>query len=286
MARYAAVLAVLCFWILTGCNQAALMKRVTPREDEVFARNYVDLLRQGRFDQLEQDIDSSIKGPTLHDTLVTMAAMFPAEEPTSAKVVGVRTFVGNDSRETNITLEYEFSQKWLLAEVLRQQRGGVTTVLGFHVTPIADSLENLNRFTLADKGASQYTIFSLAVLAPVFSLYAFVVCIRTKMLRRKWLWLILVLIGVGKLSVDWTTGQIFFIPLAIQLPPAGAVAPLYSAWQVYVSLPLGAFVFLFRRNSLNGSARPDKPANFHIESALDRETTGQPPPPPPPEARL
>src|SRR5262245_10756751 len=101
MPRCAALLAVLCLGVLTGCNQADLMKKMTPQEDEAFARKYVDLLRQGRFDQLEQDMDPSIKGPTIRDTLVTMAAIFPAGEPASVKVVGVRTFVGDDSREAN-----------------------------------------------------------------------------------------------------------------------------------------------------------------------------------------
>jgi hypothetical protein len=180
--------------------------------------------------------------------------MFPAQEPVSTKVVGFRSSLGNDGR-TEITLEYEFPQKWLLAEVVTQKSGGVTTIVGFHITPIADSLENLNRFTLAGKSTSQYAILSRAVLAPLFSLFVFVVCIKTTMGKKKWLWLIFILIGIGKLVVNWTTGQVFFTPLAIQLPAAGANAQLYGPWLVYVSMPLGAIIFLTMRRSLTGSVQ-------------------------------
>jgi hypothetical protein len=247
-------LGVLFLAVLSGCDQATLMKKMTPQEDEAITRRYVDDLRQNRFDQIEQDLNPGLKDSNMHGTLASIAAMFPAQEPVSTKVVGFRSFLGND-RRTEITLEYEFPQKWLLAEVVTQQSGGVRTIVGFHVTPIADSLENLNRFTLAGKSTSQYAILSLAVLAPLFSLYVFVVCIKTTMGKKKWLWLIFILLGIGKFIVNWTTGQVFLTPLAIQLPAAGANAQLYGPWLVYVSMPLGAIIFLIMRKSLAGSVR-------------------------------
>lgn len=254
--------------VLSGCNQATLMKTMVPQEDEATTRRYVDDLRQNRLDQIEQDMDAGLKDSNLHGTLVSMAAMFPAQEPVSTKVVGFRTLFGS-APGTEITLEYEFPQKWLLAEVVTQKSEGVTTIVGFHVTPIADSLENLNRFTLVGKGESQYVILSLAVLAPLFSLYAFILCIKTRMGKKKWLWLIFILLGIGKLMVNWTTGQVFFTPLAIQLPPAGANAQLYGPWLVYVSVPLGAILFLIMRKRLIGPI-----------PQIQQDAPGTPPPPP------
>ena len=237
--------------VLSGCNQATIMKKITPQEDEAITRRYVDDLRQSRLDQIEQDLDPGLKDPNTHGTFSSMAAMFPAQEPVSTKVVGFRSFLGS-VRRTAITLEYEFPQKWLLAEVVTQKSGGVTTIVGFHVTPIADSLENLNRFTLVGKGAAQYAILSLAVLAPLFSLYVFVLCIKTRMGKEKWLWLVFIVLGIGKLVVNWTTGEFFFTPLAIQVPGAGASAQLYGPWLVYVSIPLGAIIFLIMRKRAVG----------------------------------
>lgn len=254
--------------VLSGCDQATLMKKMTPQEDEAITRRYVDDLRQNRFDQIEQDLDPGLKDSNMHGTLASMAAMFPAQEPVSAKVVGFRSFLGN-VRRTEITLEYEFPQKWLLAEVATQKSGGVTTIVGLHVMPIADSLENLNRFTLVGKGATQYAIFSLAVLAPLFSLYVFVLCIKTRMGRKKWLWLIFIILGIGKVAVNWTTGQVFFTPVAIQLTATGANAQLYGPWLVYVSIPLGALIFLIMRKRLVGPVQQTQ-----------RASLSTPPPPP------
>lgn len=238
-----AALGGLLLFILCGCNQATIMKRMTPKEDEAISRKYVDELRHDRFDDIEQDMDPGLKESSLRSKLISMAAMFPAQEPISSKVVGFRTSTGPVHR-TEVTLEYEFPDKWLLASVVTEKNGGGRTIVGFHVTPIEDSLENVNRFTLVNKGASQYGVLLLAILAPVLSLYSLLRCIMADMGKKKWLWLIFILLGVGKLSVNWTTGQLFFMLLAIQAPVSGANTQLYGPWFVYVSLPLGAIIFL------------------------------------------
>ena len=66
---------------LSGCSRAMLMKKITPPEDEVFARKYVNLLRQREFDQVEQKLDPSIAGSDVRNTLDKMAEMFPDGEP-------------------------------------------------------------------------------------------------------------------------------------------------------------------------------------------------------------
>jgi hypothetical protein len=242
--------AVLILVVLAGCDQAAVMKKITPPEDEATARSYVELLHQDKFDQIEKDLDPSIQGPGTLATLASMTRMLPAGAPSSIKVVGYQTSLTPDSRTTRVTREYEFPGRWLLAEIVMRKSGEAVTVLGFHLTPMTDSLEHVNRFTLAGKAASQYTILGMAVLAPLFSLYALVLCIRTKLGKTKWLWLVLLLLGIGKVAVNWTTGQIFLTPIAFQIPPGGANSLLYSPWQVYVSLPVGAIVFLVLRRKL------------------------------------
>lgn len=258
MARRLKGFAFLAFVVLAGCDRAAVIKKITPPEDEASARSYVELLRQNKFDQLEQDFDPSIQGPATRATLASMATMLPDNAPSSVKVVGYQAVFTPDSRTTSITMEYEFPDKWLLAEIVTRKSGEAVTVIGFHLTPMEDSLEHVNRFALAGKGRAQYTIFALAVLAPLFSVYALVLCIRTKMGKTKWLWLVLVLLGIGKLVVNWTTGQVFFTPMAFQLPPAGANAVFYGPWQVYVSLPVGAIVFVALRKKLAAPVQHDE----------------------------
>jgi hypothetical protein len=109
---------------------------------------------------------------------------------------------------------------------------------------------------LAGKNLLQYVTLSFAILIPIFTLYVLVLCIRTKMEKRKWLWIIFIIIGIGKFTVNWTTAQWQFAPLSFQFFGASAFAPMYSAWLISISLPLGAIVFLIRRRKLVASIEP------------------------------
>ena len=194
-----------------------MMRKFTPPEAESAARNYISLLRQHKFEQIEKNLDPDIVYPTTDDTLAQMAALFPAQEPLSTKVVGLNVSHGSGFSTTSVTLEYEFPAKWLLANVVTKNTGTTTLVTGLSVNPIADSLENQNRFTPTGKSAMQYAALLLAVFGPLFCLYAFVLCIRTKIEKWKWLWLILTLVGAGALNLNWTTGQASFTLFSIYL---------------------------------------------------------------------
>ncbi len=64
-----------------GCDQATLMKMFVPPQDETGAEEYVELLRQRKFDLIEKDFEPSHLDPTFRDTLSQMAAAFPDEAP-------------------------------------------------------------------------------------------------------------------------------------------------------------------------------------------------------------
>lgn len=241
------LVAVFLVLALAGCDKASMMKMMTSSEDEQVAKDYINLLRQDKLEQIEKDFDPSLKTATLHDTLVKMAAFVPSQDPESIKVVGANTIRSSGLYQSNITFEYQFPNKWLLMNVAIQKKDGVSTIIGFNVSPIPDSLENLNKFSLSGKSVLQYLVLFLAVLIPLFSLYVLVLCIRTKMEKRKWLWILFIMLGVGSFAIDWTTGRWSVKPLAFQLFGAGAFAPPYGAWTLSVSLPLGAILFLLRK---------------------------------------
>ena len=223
------------------------MKKFTPPEDASIAKGYVELLQQGKFDQIEHDLDSSLIDSNVRNTLSKMAAFFPAESPESVKVVGAHIHRDQQSSKVDITFEYQFPSTWLLVNVTTQKNGDVRTVIGLNVTPIADSLENLNKFTLVGKSAFQYLTLTCDVGSLLFTLYVFALCVRSKDMKPKWLWLIIVLVGVGKFAVNWRTGQWTYQLSAIQIPCFSMTRPLYGPWTVAAHVPLGAMVFLHRR---------------------------------------
>jgi len=243
--------------LMGGCSQTDMMKTLAPSVDQQVATRYIDLLRHHQFDQIETDLDSSLQTPDIHAALVRLAAAFPAQDPVSVKLVGANTFHSPSVDKKNISFEYQFPDRWLLVSVATQGSGGIRKIYGLHVKVLSDSLENINRFTLSGKGVSQYAALALGTIALIFTLYALVVCIRTRIAKRKWLWIIFILVGFGKLSVNWTTGQWGFMPASIQLFSSSAAAQLYGPWIVAVSFPLGALWFLLRRKHLIASAVGD-----------------------------
>jgi len=238
-----------------GCSQDELLQKFSSPEDQATARNYIELLRARKFEDIEKALDSSIRTPNIRDTLEKMAALMPNQQPTSEKVVGAQSFHTSDSKTVNTTFEYNFGDKWLLANVMVRDRQGTKTITGFNVNPLTASLEAQNRFTLTGKSPIHYTVLVAGIAAVLLSVYALVVCARSKLLKRKWLWILFILVGFGKLVVNWTTGEWGIAPLSVQLFSASAMAPLYGPWTIAVSLPLGALVFLlYRRPRLEQQA--------------------------------
>ena len=238
-----------------GFDRARVLKKYTPQDDEALAQHYVDLLLQERFDEIENGLDPSIKNRDTHNTLSGMAYLFPSK-PISVRTVDAVVVRGRDSSTSSITLEYEFARSWLLAQVSIRTRDGVKTITGFSVNPIPEPVEAMNEFTLDDKGFSQYAGLFLAMCVSIPTVYAFVLCVRAKIGRKKWVWLVTILIGVFRFTVNWTTGQCFFTSFAVQAPPVMATSSLYGPWMLQIAAPLGAIAFLRLRIRLASGALP------------------------------
>ena len=225
------------------------MKSFGSSADEMVAAQYMDLLRDHRHAQIEKDVDPSLRKANLHDVPVAMAAVIPAQPPLSMKIVGANVFKSPSVCKTNYTFEYQYPDRWLLISVATQKKDGMFTLVGFSAYQLKGSLEHMNRFTVAGKSPLQYLVLAAAVLIPLFCVYALVLCAVTPMPRRKWLWIIFILLGVSSFSVNCTTGQWGFKPLSFLLLGPGCSRPLYGAWMISVSVPLGAIWFLLRRKS-------------------------------------
>ncbi len=263
---------------IIGCDRSSMMRKMIPEQDATVAKHYVEAIRHSEYETVERDAGPSLAGPSLRGTLASMTAVFPdpTEEPASIKPVALGYFrKANGAMNTSITLEYEFREEWVLAEVVTQKADGIVRLTGVNVRSLPESMESLNGFNFVDKGGSQYTVLLLALAAPLLALYAFVMCFKTRLGSSKWLWLAFILVGVGKLTVNWTTGQLFFTPLAIQLIPGGASALGYGPWMVFTSLPLGAIAFLFDQSSKREplKAQIGRSTGELVESVSDGSST-------------
>jgi hypothetical protein len=245
--------------LIAACSYDYLADQVIPKAETQFARDYLQKLQGRDFGYVRQQMDQNLSGHVTGQQLQEVAGYFPAGQFIDATLIGSQVNVTNDQWSGNFTFEYHFSDGWALANILVLRSNaplvGIDahnlSIAGFHVYRTKASQKELNKFTLADKSPLQYLVLLMAVAAPLFVLISLFFCIRTPMRKRKWLWLLFIVIGFGAISIDWTTGQYAIQPLIINLLSGSAIAARpYAPWVITANLPLGALVFWWKRKAL------------------------------------
>ncbi|MBC3873794.1 hypothetical protein [Undibacterium flavidum] len=234
---------------LTACNKDELLQKFASPEEQVFAKQYIRHLQLREFEAIERAVDPSIQDQNLRNILQQMADLLPTGEPTVVTLIGAHRQISDGYTSLNLTYEYGYADKWILANVNIKKSADTMSIIGFSVTPQPNSIEVINQFSLSGKSALHYLILTLAIIFPLITLLALVICVRMKMRGRKWPWVLFILAGFGTLAINWTSGVVQFIPVSVRLFSASAVAPIYGPWTVAISLPIGAICFLiFRKN--------------------------------------
>jgi len=253
------------------------MKKMEPTEDVSAATQDVDLLRARNFEAIKQRSSPAMINDETDSTLASMADAFPNEQPIAITTVGFNGLRMPDFYKSSITLQYQFSNAWVLAQVNTRQADGSTWIEGFHVQQMPESIQELNRFTFAGKGMSQFVVFFLAIASFSVCIYAFIVCLKTRIAKRKWLWLIAVWVGLVCVSVNWTTGEADYRVIAINLPTLSATSTPYGPWIIGAFFPLGAVLFLWRKDQLASSAAISVPAVVENETTQIQSENPAPP---------
>lgn len=263
-----AVLAVLCL-ALNACSQQALVGKMEPQAESTAAKAIIDQLRSGDIAAVKARLDPKYLSQDIDDKLHDVAAAFPEGKPESVKIVGAYTSYFSQASTTGprqqsavfrLTYEYQFKDAWVEVGVVLERQDGKLVLEGLQAKRMAESLETRNAFNLAGKSAVHWLVLALAAADVLLCLFAFVLCLRTPIARRKWLWALFTLLGVTTLRFDWSNGHFAFQAVSVQLFSASAMAQPYGPWMLGLSIPLGAIWFLaVRRRLIVASAPPPLP---------------------------
>jgi len=241
--------------LFTGCDQKALLRKLVPKDDDGFARRFLDAVRAGDYVVADQMLDSSLRGEKSASGLHDLNGALAHGEPLSVEVIGCNVFAqastqGAIRTTTNLSYQIRFADSWAAGNVAVGRLGGVMSVLQARFQPIPDSLESLNRFTFAGKSVVHYLVFAACIAVPAFILLSLIVCIRSR-IRRKWLWIIFILLGFGQFRLDWTSGRFDVQPISFVLLGTNALRPSsYSPWILGFAVPVGAIIFMACRRRL------------------------------------
>lgn len=237
--------------LLAGCNQQAMIEKFAPKEESAIAQRMLSELIAKNFGALDSQLDPRLKTPDTRDTFEKMANAFPSAPPKSVTLVGTETNTRNDVTTYNLTYEYEYPNAWLLANVMLQRKDGQLRIVGMHAYPEKQSLRETNAFKFSGKGFTHYFVLGLMIGIAMFVIYVLVLCFRTPIAKRKWLWLVFIALGITRFFFNWTTGELRFQLVSFAIPGVGAFAAgPYAPLILTFSIPVGAIVFLLRRRAL------------------------------------
>lgn len=247
------------------------MRSNTPPRQESIAWHCADLLREGRYSDVSQLLQADLVAAETRQSLTAIHDVLTEREPASIKVIDAQKFPGEgDVETTNIVLDYEFPStgkktsggtgflpaKWVF--VTFSIRSNDDSITGIHAVTSEQSIESINAFTFRNKGVSQYTAFTAAILLNAFAIYAFTLCVTAKIGPKKWLWLLLMLFTFIFVSVNWTTGDWSFgtVSFGFKLPPlpANLECTAYGPWNLKLGLPIAAIVFVLYRKKVERTA--------------------------------
>jgi hypothetical protein len=251
---------ITCLLLLTLLSSCSWNPKITlPEKADKNFEQFFTLLREKKFDAIAERFDPKEDTALIKSECQKMATPIPDGVPLSAKVVEFRfnifkPFDGGDAKSSyNITKEYEFPSTWIVLNLSYAETGDSLTYTGMRLYSFNSSLAEQNRFELQGKSPIAYAVLLLAIIVPLFIIYSLVKCVRTP-IKRKWLWLIFILLGFGTFQVNWSTGAFSFNPFFIQLFGAAASRMLYGPWIIGVSVPVGAIVFLLKSRKLKSAS--------------------------------
>jgi len=269
-----------CLILFIGCDISdkisQQLAKFTSKKADKLARDYIDLLLKADIEKAEELLDPQIVTAKTRSELRRCSEYLTKEELISIEIVClsvIRNTRNKDKIINSLTYQLEFKNVWSLLTVTVVGISENQKIYRFQVDQAPKSLEAINAFTFSDKSFRHYIILLIAIGIPIFIIYEIVLRIRTKM-KRKWLWIIYMLFGFGRYSINWTNGQMAIQLRYIQLFSAHASksAP-YAPWIISFSVPIGALFFLLKirrmrkTESADASIVPD--SNYIVTDEID-----------------
>jgi hypothetical protein len=259
------VAAILSVSILAGCTSEGVLSRVDPPATDKYARAYFETLRAGSPEDAARQMPSVVlKTPALMDSIRSLQkhlAAFGGID--SAHLVAGQASLPDGSDPIRRLLTYELWGGGHIALVQLEilDDGAHLWVNALKIQPIARPLEAVNGFR-DNLGIAQMMVFLLGLGVALFDMATAVVVARTPM-RRRWLWALFATLGVGSVTMNWTTGAVSPDLLSIQFLGAFRRVGLAGPWLLSISFPIGAILALRKRRqtlSANGIVTPSEPS--------------------------
>jgi hypothetical protein len=217
-----------------------------PRDFDHVARTFLAVLAQDQLDSALALCRFEGNPDTVRIALEQGSRFIAPFAIDSAQLVGWNIVSMNDTR-ADLTYEAHAGPRWAVLQIQVLRSEASYSILGFRWQPSPARLADLNAFTLRGRPVADYPYLVLAIASLLACLGGAVVAgVR----RMGLLWVLFCLIGIGKATINWTTGQQTYNPLSFQILGIGFFRPgIVAPWFVSWSLPLGTILVLLKSRS-------------------------------------
>jgi hypothetical protein len=233
--------------LLTGCGIPASPGEFNKTPEAQFLRGVVDKIAAREFGAVESLLDRGSAEQDTQARLERIAAALPKGPVLAVEPVAWHVFqAAPGKRAATIAAQYTYeSSQWVLVSANLKGDSGNFRIVGFTIEPLPAPMAQLNAFTFKGKSIKHYVFFLITASVFVSYLAAFIQCLRTKGVRRKWLWALFTLFGVCNFTMNWSTGAVSADSWSVHLLGAGmSRAGQMGPWALTFSIPVGAIVFL------------------------------------------
>jgi hypothetical protein len=224
---------------------------MAPDDKKAQAIEILEALRKGNGKETFALLPEEQKTEEAKKTLVMLAQGIPDQDYTNMTFVNYQWQMTNGKDYYYFVFEYDFAGRYLLADITLEQDKEEVIVAGLHINEVAESIVKSSKFDFKNAGVLHYGFLGAVTIFPIFSIITLVTCIRTKGLKRKWLWCIFILVGLMTFKLNWSTGAWEWQPLSFQLLSSSAFSSgAYGPWILGFSVPVGALAFWDKRKKL------------------------------------
>ncbi len=174
-------------------------------------RSVIYLLRKRHYTAIEAQLDPRDRTPNARAILEKMASVLPTSKPSRVNVMSWWTHVQlGGPKDTQLEYELTYPTNWIYVYVAMEENDGNTVLTSFRIKQLNESLEQINAFTLAHKSPAQYLLLVTLVGIGAFVFWTLVEAANARWMR--WpiriVWCLVICIGAGEISMNWTAGEI------------------------------------------------------------------------------
>jgi hypothetical protein len=264
--------------LFSGCSTNKIPDKLIKKTVDKFARDFINNLNKGEIDSCYNKIEETYQNDSILIGLKNMYELLKDKAQINSRIISYKFSKthsisnGNDFNTFSIEYEYQYStDRWAYYSFILLEENNQYKIISFNFLPTYKSLDNIHDFTLKGKSFLHYLWLTLMILVPIFIILTVIFIIRTPV-KYKWLWILLVIFGVVKFQLNWTTGEFDYQLINFTFFGAGFVKwGVIAPWIMSFSIPLVAIIFWFKRASVKRELEEESERKNAVPSEVNNE---------------